>query len=247
MLQQDSHAVVLSSPADKANNGCIMRLVDVVKYFPSGEVTAVNHISLTIAEGEYIAIMGPSGCGKSTLLNLMGAIDQPTSGTVFFRDQALTELPSLDRFRSSQIGFVFQAFHLLPTLSAIENVQVAMFVQPWSVKERVERAKHLLETVGMSHRMNSLPNRLSIGERQRVAIARALANEPSILLADEPTGNLDSKNGQEVLKLFKRIHLQNMTLVVITHSDEVAKEADRIIYLKDGKIDREVTQKSQAT
>jgi len=244
MLQHDSHAV-LSSPNGQADNRCIMRLVDVVRHFPNGEVTAVNQISLSIAEGEYIAIMGPSGCGKSTLLNLMGAIDQPTSGTILFREQPLSKLPSLDRFRSSAIGFVFQAFHLLPTLTAIENVQVAMFVKPWRVKERVERAKHLLDTVGMSHRLNALPNRLSIGERQRVAIARALANEPSILLADEPTGNLDSRNGAEVLKLFKQIHLRNMTLVVITHSDEVSKEADRIIYLKDGKIDREVIQRPQ--
>ena len=245
MLQQDSSAV-LPSPDIQNGDRCIMRLQDVVRHFPNGDVTAVNHISLSIKEGEYIAIMGPSGCGKSTLLNMMGAIDQPTSGTIFFREQPLSQLPSLDRFRSSEIGFVFQAFHLLPTLSAIENVQVAMFVQPWGSKERIERAKRLLEMVGMSHRINALPNRLSIGERQRVAIARALANEPSMLLADEPTGNLDSRNGEEVLKLFKRIHNQNMTLVVITHSDEVAKEADRIIYLKDGKIDREVLQQQPA-
>jgi len=220
-----------------AAEGCMFRLEDVVKYYANGNVTAVNHVSLTIERGEYLVIMGPSGCGKSTLLNLIGALDKPTSGEIYFRNEPLSKHPSLDRFRASEIGFVFQAFHLLPTLNALENVQVPMFVMPWNVSKRVARAKELLELVGMSHRSNSLPSRLSIGERQRVAIARSLANEPCVLLADEPTGNLDSKTGGEVLDIFSKLHQERgTTTVIITHSLELSKRGERVVHMIDGRI-----------
>jgi len=222
------------------NRPCLIRLADVVKHYTNGDVTAVDHVSLAIMEGEYVVVMGPSGCGKSSILNLMGALDHSTSGEVYFREQSLSKHASLDRLRANEIGFVFQAFHLLPTLNVLENVQVPMFGKPWSVAERVSRARVLLAMVNMTHRAAAMPQRLSIGERQRVAIARALANDPAVLLADEPTGNLDSKNGEEVLAIFRRLHEdRKMTLVVITHSDQVAEQAERVIHLKDGRIDRE--------
>jgi len=224
---------------------CLFRLEDVVKYYANGNVTAVNHVSLSIDRGEYLVIMGPSGCGKSTLLNLIGALDKPTSGEIYFRNEPLSKYPSLDRFRASEIGFVFQAFHLLPTLNALENVQVPMFVMPWSVSKRVARAKELLELVGMSHRSTALPSRLSIGERQRVAIARSLANEPCVLLADEPTGNLDSKTGEEVLDIFSKLHQERgTTTVIITHSPELSKRGERVVHMIDGRIGKIETRQS---
>jgi len=231
----------MNSEDQASSNGhCMIRVSDVVMRYPDGDVTALDHVSLCIQRGEYMTILGPSGCGKSTLLNLIGALNSPTSGEVYYEGQPLSKLPSLDRFRSETIGFVFQAFHLLPTLTALENVQVPMFVKTRSVSERVKRARELLTRVGLSHRMNSLPNKLSIGERQRAALARALANEPSILLADEPTGNLDSKNGEEILDLFASLHReQGMTLVVITHSAEVAQRSEREVHLSDGRIVRD--------
>lgn len=229
-----------SNPSSEPTAQSLFRFDDVVRHYSNGDVTAVNHLSLSIADGEYVVVMGPSGCGKSSMLNMLGALDQPTSGTIYFRGENLARHPSLDRFRANEIGFVFQAFHLLPTLNALENVQVPMFSMTWPIAKRVAKAKELLEMVGMAHRLNALPQRLSIGERQRVAIARALANEPVALLADEPTGNLDSKNGEEVLKIFDKLHReQKMTLVIVTHSNEVAERADRVIHLRDGKIERE--------
>jgi putative ABC transport system ATP-binding protein len=223
-----------NSPRDRLFN-----IVDVVKHYTNGNVTAVDHVSFSIDRGEYMVIMGPSGCGKSSLLNLIGALDKPTSGEVYFCDQSLSKHPSLDQFRASQIGFVFQSFHLLPTLNSLENIQVPMFVMPWAVSKRVARAKELLDLVGMSHRSRALPSQLSTGERQRVAIARALANEPCALLADEPTGNLDSQTGEEVLDIFSRLHEEKgTTIVVITHSPELAKRAERVIHMIDGRIVR---------
>ena len=207
------------------------------KSYSDGDVHALVDVNLSIYDNEYVAIMGPSGCGKSTLLSLLGALDYPTSGEILFEGQSIRQLPSLDQFRSEKIGFVFQSFYLLPTLTAIENVQIPMFEGPSKPRERIETATRLLETVGMSHRLKHQPNQLSIGERQRVAIARALANSPRILFADEPTGNLDSKTEDEILHLFGELQKQrNMTLVVVTHSDEVARRAERIIRLKDGAV-----------
>ena len=215
---------------------CIVRVDHVSRKYPDGEVTAVADVSLEIRRGEYTAIMGPSGSGKSTLLNLLGTLDRPTTGEIYFEEQPLSKLRDLDRFRSQKIGFVFQSFYLLPTLTALENVQIPMFEGPLAAPARASRAAELLASVKMSHRAKHLPMQLSVGERQRVAIARALANEPQVLLADEPTGNLDSRSGAGVLDLFDQLHEQGMTLIVITHSLEVAERAARIIWIRDGRV-----------
>lgn len=205
--------------------------------FTDGQVRALVDVNLKIQRGEYVAIMGPSGSGKSTLLGLLGALDRPTSGQILFEGQELTTWKGLDAFRAQKIGFVFQAFHLLPTLTALENVQVPMFETDRPANQRSRKASELLDIVGLGHRLHHVPTKLSIGERQRVAVARALANDPLVLLADEPTGNLDSHTEQEILKLFDRLHRERgMTLIVITHSDEVARHAQRTVVIRDGKI-----------
>ncbi len=206
--------------------------------YPDGNVNAVMDVTFQIAEGEYAAIVGPSGSGKSTLLNLLGALDRPVKGEVYFRGQPLGTLKSLDDYRVRHVGFVFQSFLLLPTLTALENVQVPMFEGPRRKSaERVRRARELLDAVGMAHRANHRPTQLSVGERQRVAIARALANEPALLLADEPTGNLDSVNAASVLDLFDGLNRDHgLTLIVVTHSDEVSQRAQRVLSIRDGKL-----------
>jgi len=215
----------------------ILRAENVSKTYPDGNVNAVADVSLAICRGKYIAICGASGSGKSTLLNLFGALDVPTRGRILFENKPLAEETDLDRFRADKIGFVFQSFLLLPTLTAAENVQVPMFEGPRSRSERAARATELLSMVGLSHRAHHLPNQMSVGERQRAAIARALANDPPVLLADEPTGNLDSRTGAEILDLFDQLHRQRgMTLVVITHSDYVASRAQQVITISDGRI-----------
>jgi putative ABC transport system ATP-binding protein len=220
-----------------AEEDSILRTEGLEKVYPDGDVHAVVDVTLGIRPGEYVAIMGPSGSGKSTLLNLLGALDSPNAGQVFFEGVPLSEMNSLDRLRSDKIGFVFQSFYLLPTLNARENVQIPMFEGSRPAAERARKADQLLEAVGMGHRATHLPSRLSVGERQRVAIARALANDPVVLLADEPTGNLDSHSGEEVLNLFDRLHRERgMTIVVITHSDEVASRAQRVVRIRDGRI-----------
>jgi putative ABC transport system ATP-binding protein len=214
----------------------LLRGQNLVKVYPDGDVHALQGVSLAVAKGEWVAITGPSGCGKSTLLHLLGGLDRPTEGEVFFEGTPLGSR-DLDEFRARQLGFVFQSFHLLPTLSAIENVQVPMFEGPWPRAERAERAGRLLDEVGLGHRKKQLPSRLSVGERQRVAIARSLANEPVLLLADEPTGNLDSHSQEEILALLAQLRdRRRLTLVVVTHSPEVAAAADREIRLRDGRI-----------
>jgi putative ABC transport system ATP-binding protein len=206
------------------------------KSYPDGEVLALRGVSLTIQSRESVAITGPSGCGKTTLLHLLGGLDRPTSGEVYFEGMPLARV-DLDAFRARRLGFVFQSFHLLPTLSALENVQVPMFEGPWNRAERLERASSLLNEVGLAHRQSHRPNRLSVGERQRVAIARALANSPTLILADEPTGNLDSRNQAEILELLSRLRAErSLTFVIVTHSQEVATSADREVRLRDGRI-----------
>jgi putative ABC transport system ATP-binding protein len=215
----------------------LLRTEGLTKTYPDGRVNALIDVSLGIRQGEYLAIMGPSGSGKSTLLNLLGALDQPTAGDVYFEGRPLRELGDLDRFRSEKIGFVFQSFYLLPTLTALENVQIPMFEGRLGAAARARKAGELLESVGMSHRETHLPAQLSVGERQRVAIARALANDPVLLLADEPTGNLDSHTAAEVLALFASLHRKRgMALAVVTHSHEVAERAQRVIRLRDGRL-----------
>jgi putative ABC transport system ATP-binding protein len=209
----------------------------VSRIYTDGRVAALDDVSLEVRRGEYVAIMGPSGSGKSTLLNLLGALDVPDVGEVYFEDLPLSECRHLYRIRSQKIGFVFQSFYLLPTLTALENVQIPMFEGPLSARERITRAQELLASVGLSDRTHHLPSQLSVGQRQRVAIARSLANEPPLLLADEPTGNLDSQAGSDVLELFDRLHRERgQTLVVITHSSEVAARAERVIWIRDGRI-----------
>ena len=190
-----------------------------------------------IKEGEFIAIVGPSGCGKSTLLQLLGALDRPTSGTLLYRGQSLPDLPNPAAYRAHEVGFIFQAFHLLPTFTAVENVQIPMFETDRSASERRERAVELVKLVGLEPRLDHFPSKLSGGERQRVAIARSLANEPSLLLADEPTGNLDSENAHAILDLIIRLQQeQGRTMVLVTHDPTIAERAQRILRMKDGRI-----------
>lgn len=219
------------------NAAPILEARELVKNYPNGDVTAVDHVSLSIDVGSYVSIMGPSGSGKSTLLNLLGGLDEPTAGEVLFRSKPYADFSSLDTLRARHLGFVFQSFHLLPTLTAQENVQIPMFESKLAASARSQRAGELLKLVNMTHRADQLPHRLSVGERQRVAIARSLANDPEVLLADEPTGNLDSKNGAEVLDLFDTIHRdQGVTIVVITHGGEVAERAERLLTYRDGRV-----------
>ncbi len=218
------------------SNRPLLEARGLCKTYPDGAVQALRGVSLAIQTGESVAITGPSGCGKTTLLQLLGGLDQPDSGEVCFEGEPLSRL-DLDAFRSRRLGFVFQSFHLLSTLSAAENIQVPMFEGPWSRTERRARAESLLEEVGLAHRKNHRPGRLSVGERQRVAIARALANSPGLILADEPTGNLDSRTQAEILELLARLRAErSLTLVVVTHSREVAAASDREVRILDGLI-----------
>jgi putative ABC transport system ATP-binding protein len=223
---------------DPTTNHVLVRAEHLTKSYPEAQVQALVDVSFSVAVGEYLAIMGPSGSGKSTLLHLLGALDLPSSGEVYFDGQALSQVPHLDRLRAEKIGFVFQSFYLLPMLTAIENVQIPLFESRLSAAERQQRAAEMLDAVGMGQRSKHLPNQLSGGERQRVAIARALSNQPVLLLADEPTGNLDSKTGDDILNLFDRLHQErNLTLIVISHSPEVAERAQRVLHVRDGKIE----------
>ena len=215
----------------------LVELRDVVKIHRDGAVRALDGVSLKIPAGQSLSIVGPSGCGKSTLLNRIGALDAPTSGEIRFRGVPLTAIRDPDRLRAREIGFVFQTFYLLPNLTARENVQMPMFGDGRSDTARVERAETLLALVGLADRAGHLPSQLSIGQRQRVAIARALANEPALILADEPTGSLDSRSGAEVMDLLGRLHAEHgTTLVVVTHDTGVAARAERVIRMLDGKI-----------
>ncbi len=222
---------------EPAADSVLLKIENLKKTYPDGHVQALVDLNLTIMRGEYVAVMGPSGSGKSTLLNMVGGLDVPDSGDVIFEGQSLAGHTDLDKFRSEKIGFVFQSFYLLPTLTAVENVQIPMFEGPMSPLHREKKALELIESVAIAHRANHLPQQLSVGERQRVAIARSLANDPQLLLADEPTGNLDSKTADEVLDLFDVLHRERgMTIVMVTHSDEVGCRAERLIRLKDGEI-----------
>ena len=205
--------------------------------FDDGQVKALRGVDLVINEGEFVAIVGPSGCGKSTLLQLLGALDRPTSGTLLYRGKSLPDHPNPAAYRAREVGFIFQSFHLLPTFTAVENVQIPMFEIDRSASERRERAAELLKLVGLEHRLDHFPSKLSGGERQRVAIARGLANGPSLLLADEPTGNLDSENAHLVLDLIIRLQQeQSRTMVLVTHDPTIAERAGRILRMIDGRI-----------
>jgi len=219
------------------NGTPLVSMQGVRRVFDGGRVVALHQVDLTIAAGEFVALVGPSGCGKSTLLHLLGALDEPDAGEAHFCGKKITGLSARSRFRSRSVGFVFQSFHLLPTLTALENVQIPMFEMPWTRSERQLRAETLLREVGLEGRFHHLPSELSGGERQRVAAARSLANQPQIILADEPTGNLDSASAALVLELLAGIHRERGTaLVVATHDHGVAGHATRIITMRDGRI-----------
>jgi putative ABC transport system ATP-binding protein len=208
------------------------------KSYDEGRIEALRGVDLAVDAGEFLAISGPSGSGKSTLLQLLGGLDMPTYGEVLFRSARLGSAIDLDAYRSKKVGFIFQAFHLMPTLRVLENVQVPMLALSPSPPKRAERAETLLREMGLQDRLRQYPNELSAGERQRVAIARALANEPEILLADEPTGNLDSVNSARIMEILTGIQKQRgMTLIVVTHENEIAHAAARQIHLRDGRIE----------
>ncbi len=220
-----------------------MTLIDiegVKKIYDLGaeKIHALDGVSLKIERGEYIAIMGPSGSGKSTIMNILGCLDTPTSGSYYFEDEEVSKMDDnqLAGIRNEKIGFVFQTFNLLPRISSLQNVELPLIYGGVSLESRRERAELVLERVGLGDRMNHKPNELSGGQRQRVAVARALANEPSIILADEPTGNLDSKTGEEIMVLFNQIHEAGNTIILVTHEEYIAENAHRIIRLHDGLI-----------
>lgn len=205
------------------------------------EVKALQGVSFTVRPNEFLAIMGPSGSGKSTLMNLIGCLDTPSEGEYFLKGKLVSSMSEneLAHVRNSEIGFVFQVFNLLPRATAFRNIELPLIYKGMKKQEREVKVRQALEMVEMGQRMNHRPPELSGGERQRVAIARALVNEPSILLADEPTGNLDSKTGAEILSLFNKLHARGNTIIIVTHDKDVANRAERIIHLLDGRIDSE--------
>jgi putative ABC transport system ATP-binding protein len=218
----------------------LIRTDNITKVYRTGavELFALNGVSVEIGQGEYVALMGPSGSGKSTLMHLLGCLDTPTSGKYWFNDTDISTLPDQDlaRLRNREIGFVFQSFNLLPRLSAQANVQLPMVYAGAARPDRETRAAELLEMVGLKDRMKHKPNELSGGEMQRVALARAFANRPSVVLADEPTGNLDSKTGVDIMRLFDALAEQGNTIILVTHDSNVASHAKRVIRLSDGQV-----------
>jgi len=233
----DLTAPLTSAPPES----CIICTEDLWKTYDMGyeqQVHALRGVNVRIQRNEYVAIMGPSGSGKSTLMNLIGCLDTPSQGQYWLNGQLVSELDDdeLARIRNKEIGFVFQTFNLLARATSLHNVELPLIYAGMAAQERIDRAKEALTSVGMESRMNHKPNELSGGQRQRVAIARALVNNPSIILADEPTGNLDSQTGVEIMALFDRLHQQGNTIVLVTHEHDIAEYAHRIIHIKDGKV-----------
>lgn len=214
-----------------------VEMKNVYKSYENGNIKALNGVDLTIKDGEFVSIIGPSGSGKSTLLNMLGALDVPDSGIINVAGHDLTSSKKLNEFRAEKIGFIFQLHNLIPNISVVENIEIPMFTRKLSSKEMRSNALKLLDDVGLKDKADIMPNKLSGGERQRVAIARALANNPSIILADEPTGSLDSKTSSKILKQLIDLHEdKNVTLIIVTHDMDVAKLADRVIEVLDGEI-----------
>lgn len=224
--------------------GLVIKIRDIRRDFPLGQevVKVLKGIDLDIEQGDYVALMGPSGSGKSTLMNLLGCLDTPTSGTYDLNGHDVSSMSDdeLAEIRNKEIGFVFQTFNLLPRTTALDNVALPMVYAGASKGDRNKRAEEVLTDVGLADRMDHRPNQLSGGQRQRVAVGRALVNKPSIILADEPTGNLDSKTGVEIMKLFDDIHAAGNTVIIVTHEEEIAEHAHRVIRLRDGIIETDV-------
>ncbi|MAY82884.1 MAG: macrolide ABC transporter ATP-binding protein [Flavobacteriales bacterium] len=230
------------------NEEVIIKIEDLVRNFQLGKqlIKVLKEISLQINRNEYVALMGPSGSGKSTLMNILGCLDTPTSGNYWLNKQLVSSLSDdeLAEIRNKEIGFVFQTFNLLPRATALDNVALPLIYAGYSKQEREERAAEVLEQVGLGDRMKHKPNELSGGQRQRVAVARAIVNRPSIILADEPTGNLDSKTSYEIMALFDEIHKNGNTIILVTHEEDIAQHAHRIIRLKDGEVEKDELNKS---
>ena len=237
----------VESPTERGERlkreGTIIRTYDLWKTYIMGdqEINAVSGISLEIKRGEYVALMGPSGSGKSTFMNLIGCLDTPSKGEYFINGSLVSAMndDELARIRNKEIGFVFQTFNLLPRATALHNVELPLIYSGVDASTRQERARACLRSVDLERRMLHKPNELSGGQRQRVAIARALVNSPSILLADEPTGNLDSATGVEIMALFERLYQQGNTIILVTHEHDIALHAHRVVYLRDGKIEKD--------
>jgi len=225
---------------DLVGSGVVIKTEALAKVYEMGaeQVHALRGVDVEIRKGEYVAIMGPSGSGKSTLMNLIGCLDSPSSGKYWLAGRLVSDLDDdeLAYIRNKEIGFVFQTFNLLPRATALHNVELPLIYNGTPAEERIEKAKKALERVDLMDRMNHKPNELSGGQRQRVAVARALVNSPSIVLADEPTGNLDSKTGEEIMTLFENLYRQGNTIILVTHEHDIAQHAHRIIHIRDGKI-----------
>ncbi len=219
----------------------IIRIEGLTKYYRIGQevIKALNGVDLSIYKNEYVALMGPSGSGKSTIMNIIGCLDTPTSGRYWLNGPDVAQMPDsqLAEIRNKEIGFVFQTFNLLPRYSALDNVALPLVYAGVGKEERVARAKQALIQVGLEQRMNHKPNELSGGQRQRVAVARALVNKPSIILADEPTGNLDTKTSHEIMRLFEEIHQAGNTIIIVTHEEDIAQMAHRIVRMRDGQVE----------
>jgi putative ABC transport system ATP-binding protein len=218
----------------------MIEAVDLVKEYRNDSVVTrvLNGLTFSIQEGEFVSIMGPSGSGKSTLMHIMGFLDRPTSGVYKFKGKSIDELSDdeLARIRNKEMGFVFQSFNLLPRTTALDNVKLPLIYDNYTPKEEEELARKAIEAVGLSHRLYHFPNQLSGGEQQRVAIARAIVNNPSVIFADEPTGNLDSKSGQQIIEILQKLNNEGRTIILVTHERFTAEMAKRIIQIKDGKI-----------
>jgi putative ABC transport system ATP-binding protein len=225
---------------DLVDTGIVIQTEELWKTYAMGaeQLHALRGVTIEIHKGEYVAIMGPSGSGKSTLMNLIGCLDSPTSGKYWLAGRLVSDLDDdeLAFIRNKEIGFVFQTFNLLPRATALHNVELPLIYNGTPAEERIEKAKKALERVDLMDRMTHKPNELSGGQRQRVAIARALVNSPSIVLGDEPTGNLDSKTGEEIMALFENLHQQGNTIILVTHENDIAQHAHRVIHIRDGKI-----------
>ena len=231
--------------ATSGNERALIEIADLTKQYMMGseEVWALDGVTLSVEEGEYVAVMGPSGSGKSTLMNMLGCLDTPTSGTYHLRGEDVSTFSDneLAEIRNREIGFVFQTFNLLPRVNCLRNAELPLIYAGMSRAERRERATEVLRSVGLGDRLDHRPNELSGGQRQRVATARALVNRPALLLADEPTGNLDTETGAEIMQLLEALHRRGNTILLVTHEEDIARHARRIIHLRDGRLERDET------